>query len=413
MDEPAAPKKNLWHSPEFLKFWAGQTISELGSHITRDGLPLLAVITLGASASQMGLLNAVGSVPVIMFSLFAGVWVDRMRRRPLMITADIGRALLLGSIPLAAITGWLSMTQLFIVVPLAGILSIFFETAYHAYLPGLVERDNLVEGNSKLALSGSITEILGPGLTGMLVQTITAPLAIFFDAVSFIFSAISLASMHKPEQPTPPVEQRQAVFQEAREGLKAVFHNPVLRALALAATTTSFFGSFIGVLYALYAIRILKITPAALGFSIAVGGVSSLLGSLLAVPMAKALGLGRTLVIALWISALFTLLIPLAGSFPTLSLLLLILAQFGDMMGTIYFINSMSLRQSITPDRLLGRVNASISLLAGGIGPLGALVGGLLGDRLGIQTTLIIAGGGLMLSGLWLLIGPILILSEL
>lgn len=408
-----APHPSLWHSPDFLKLWLGQTVSVLGSHITGGGLPLLAVINLGASAFQMGLMQAIGSAPVLLFSLLAGVWVDRLRRRPLMIAADLGRALLLLTIPLAAVLGHLNIWMIYIVLALTGVLHVLFNTAYRAYLPSLVEQRHIVEGNSKLALSDSAAEIVGPGLTGLLVQTITAPVAILFDAFSFAISALSLGSIRRPEPlPSLPGEQL-SMLHEAREGIRTVMRSPILRALTGAEATTSFFGNFIGVLYALYAVRILNITPAAMGITIGIGGASGLIGTLVAERVVRRFGLGRTLISGLVIEIIFDMLIPLAASFPRQGLILLIASQAGDILGTVFFINALSLRQSVTPPRLLGRVNATIELLAAGIGPLGALVGGALGTLVGVQATLFIAVLGLLTSAFWIVFSPIRTLEKM
>ncbi len=397
----------LLRSPDFLKLWLGQTVSVLGSHITGGGLPLLAVINLGANPFQMGLLSAIGSAPVLVFSLLAGVWADRLRRRPLMIAADLGRALLLFTIPLAALLGQLNIWLIYIILALTGILNVLFNTAYRSYLPALVGQENIVEGNARLSLSESAAEIVGPGLTGLLVQTITAPMAIFFDALSFLASVFSLGLIRKPEPAPAPAAEQQSILQEAREGIRAVLHHPVLRALTGAAATGEFFGSFIGVLYALYAVRLLGITPAAMGLTIGIGGASSLVGALLAERAVRRFGLGRVLITGLWGELIFTIMIPLAASFPSYGLALLIASQAGDILGTVTTINALSLRQSITPGRLLGRVNASMELVTAGIGPLGALAGGALGTLLGVQTTLFIAVLGRLISGLWIAFSPI------
>ncbi|HEX9013712.1 MAG TPA: MFS transporter, partial [Anaerolineaceae bacterium] len=259
-----------------MKLWTGQTISALGSHITGGGLPLLALITLKASPFQMGLLQAIGSAPVLLFSLVAGIWVDRLRRRPILIAADLGRALILATIPLAAVLGRLSIGQIYIVIALTGILTVLFNTAYRAYLHSLVAQDKLVEGNSKLALSDSTAEVVGPGLTGLLVQTITAPIAILFDALSFLVSVASLALIRKPEPLPAPVKDRQSMLIEAGDGLGALARQPALLAITAENAFHSFFGSFIGVLYALYAIRVLQISPFWMGVTIGIGGASSL-----------------------------------------------------------------------------------------------------------------------------------------
>lgn len=399
--------RGVLRSPDFLKLWGGQAISALGSHITGGGLPLLAVITLKATSTQMGILSAVSGVPVLLFSLLAGVWVDRLRRRPILIAADIGRALLLATIPLVAMLGWLTIWQIYIVIALNGILTVVFNTAYRAYLPTLVEPDQIVEGNARLAVSESAAEVVGPGLTGLLVQTITAPMAILLDSLSFVVSVISLSAIHKPEPAAASLENRQTLLQEAREGLSMLLQQPVLRTLTAVDATHSFFGNFIGVLYALYAIRVLHISPFWMGVTIGIGGASSLVGALLAERAAQRLGLGRTLLGTVWIEKLFNLAIPLAASFPPFGLVLLILSQMGDILGTIYAINAISLRQAITPSRLLGRVSASMELITAGVGPLGALLGGVLGDKIGVQDTLFVSIAGMTFAGVWLLLSPI------
>lgn len=399
--------RGVLRSPDFLKLWGGQAISALGSHITGGGLPLLAVITLKATSTQMGILSAVSGAPVLLFSLLAGVWVDRLRRRPILIAADIGRALLLATIPLVAMLGWLTIWQIYIVIALNGILTVVFNTAYRAYLPTLVEPDQIVEGNARLAVSESAAEVVGPGLTGLLVQTITAPMAILLDSLSFVVSVISLSAIHKPEPAAASLENRQTLLQEAHEGLSMLLQQPVLRTLTAVDATHSFFGNFIGVLYALYAIRVLHISPFWMGVTIGIGGASSLVGALLAERAAQRLGLGRTLLGTVWIEKLFNLAIPLAASFPPFGLVLLILSQMGDILGTIYAINAISLRQAITPSRLLGRVSASMELITAGVGPLGALLGGVLGDKIGVQDTLFVSIAGMTFAGVWLLLSPI------
>jgi predicted MFS family arabinose efflux permease len=400
--------KTLWNHPDFLKLWTGQTISELGSTVTRDAMPLLAVLVLNATPFEMGLLSALEGLPVLLLGIFAGVWVDRLRRRPVMILADLGRAGLLVLIPLAAWLGLLRIELLYGLVILTGLLGVFFNTAYRAYLPALVERAHLVEGNSKLALSSSLAEIGGSGLAGVLVQVIGAPLAMLLDAVSFLVSAASLALIRRPEPVIETSGEEASLVREALEGLREVAKQPVLRALLGATATLNFLGSFIGPLYGLYAIRELGIGPAALGFTIAVGGISSFGGALLAERVLRRLGLRNTLIGSLGLYSLTTLLIPLGGSFVGLGFAFLLVSQLlGDALRTIYSIHALSLRQAITPDRLLGRVNASLELISDGIGPLGALVGGVLAAFLGIQAALFIASLNGVLACLWIVFSPV------
>ncbi len=403
----------LWRQPDFLKLWTGQTISELGSRITREGLPLAAVLILGATPAQMGLLTAVGSVAILLASLPAGVWVDRLRRKPVMIWADVGRAGLLLTIPVAALTGQLGVGLLCIVLALTGMLTVLFEAAYAAYLPSLVARENLLEGNSKLAVSSSLAEVLGPGLAGFLIQAITAPLAILFDSLSFLASVVSLIVIRKPEPRLAAVHERQRVLREMRDGLHFLWHEPHLRALALAGATRSFFGSFIGVLYSLYAIRKLGLNAAALGVTISMGGVGSLVGAVLTERVVNRLGIGRALILMLVASGGFTLFIPLAGGSLLGPIGMLMIGQLcGDALQVIYLITQTSLRQTVTPDRLLGRVSASTQLLAMGVAPLGALAGGGLAEVVGMQMTLLVASIGIILAAGWAIFSPVRTLSN-
>src|SRR5437773_771652 len=213
-----ASSASLWHHREFMKLWTGQTISEFGSRITREGLSLAALLSLGASPTQLGLLAAISMAPVIVFSLIAGAWVDRLQRRPIMIASDLARALVLATIPLAALAGLLTLPLLALVAAVAGVLTVLFDTAYHSYLPSLVEREHILEGNSKLTLSSATAEVLGPGVAGALIQALTAPIAIFFDACSFLVSALSIWLIRKPEPPLNPPTERQHIAREIHEG---------------------------------------------------------------------------------------------------------------------------------------------------------------------------------------------------
>ena len=258
----------------------------------------------------MGILAASSGAGVLVFGLFAGAWADRLRRRPILIAADLARAALLGTIPLAAALHRLNMPHLYTVGTLAGILTVIFDVSYQAYLPSLVNVENIVEANSKLALTESIADIAGPGLTGLLVQLITAPVAILLDAVSFLCSAISVWLIRKPE-PLPKPSLSPHIGREIAEGLTASWRSPVLRALLQRAATGPFFLGFIGGLYFLFA-RELHITVVLLGIIVSVGGVSSLLGALLAQPLLRRWGPGRTLIGAAWMTAVAMLMVPLA-----------------------------------------------------------------------------------------------------
>ncbi|MHB8626852.1 MAG: MFS transporter [Aggregatilineales bacterium] len=395
----------LWRHPEFMKLWIGQTISALGAHFTGYGLPLTALLIFGATPAQMGLLTAISSLPALIFGLAAGAWVDRLRRRPLMVAADLGRMLLLSAIPLAALTGHLSMALLIIVAALTNTLSLVFDVAYRAFLPVLISREHVLEGNSKLATTESLAEIGGPALVGALIQLITAPLAIAFDALSFLFSAISLSLIHvREDRPTrePIGEAHQSIWYEIRAGIRLVSGHPLLQTMAIIAGARSFFGNFFGTLYSLYAIRDLGLTPIMLGVLIGAGGVGALIGATLAQPLVRRFGLGRTLTGPLLIGGVIGLLTPLAGGPVAVAAAMMMTAQLvNDCAMTVYGINELSTRQTIVPDEWLGRANATIGFIAQAVAPISALTAGLLASTLGDRLTLGVAVIGGLGIALW------------
>ncbi|TMD34549.1 MAG: MFS transporter [Chloroflexi bacterium] len=398
----------LWSNADFVKLWLGQTVSNFGSGITGIALPLTAVLVLAATPTQMGILGALDGVAVLVIGLLAGVWVDRVRRRPLLIAADLGRAFVLGTIPLAALLGVLGIGQLYVVAALAGMLTVLFNVAHSAFLPSLIPRESLVEANSKLAMSDSLAEIGGPAVAGPLVQLISAPFALFFDALSFLFSACCLGLIHTPEPPPIAIEQRKSIWSDLVEGLRLVLKNPLLRALAGSAGTFSLFGNFIGALYVLYVIRQVGAPPIFLGFLVATGGVSALVGALLAERVVRRFGPGMTVGMGLFMYGATGLLIPLAGGSVALALSLRFLSQLiGDASVSIYLIAEVSLRQSLVPANVLGRTNASMQFLSQGIAPLGALLAGILGGMIGLRLTILIGVLGVMLAGTWLLLSPV------
>ena len=401
----------LTRDRDFLKLWSGQAISKIGSSITSIGIPLTAAFVLGASPLQMGFLAGSGGAGVLVFGLLAGAWADRLRRRPILIATDLARAVLLGTIPLAAVLHRLNMAHLYVVATVTGIFTVLFDVSYQAYLPSLVNRADLVEANSKLALTESIADISGPGLTGLLVQLITAPMAILLDALSFLCSAVSVWLIRKPEPPPEPGAAPH-IGREIAEGLSVSWRNPLLRALLQRTATGAFFAGLMGGLYFLFA-RELHITPVLLGIVISVGGVSNLFGALVAERLLHRFGLGHTLIGAAWMIGLAMLLVPLARGPVMLCTVFLTAAQLGDMAWPIYSINATSLRQAITPDHLLGRVSSADHLLFWGALPLGALAGGAIAQTIGIRQTMLIGTLGYALSCLWLTLSPIRRLRKL
>jgi MFS family permease len=405
-------RRGLWRDPDFLKLWTGQAVSQVGSWITLVGLPLTAVKILGASPLQMGILSGLSAAAVLLFGLFAGAWADRLRRRPILILADLGRAAVLGTVPLAFMLHRLTLGHLYLVAAASAILTVFFDVSYQAYLPSLVDRENLQEGNSKLALSESIAGVAGPGLTGILVQAVTAPIAILCDAVSFLASAFSVWLIRKPE-PRPERRAVPHIGREILEGLQASWRQPVLRTLVLRTATASLFLGFGGSLYILFALRELGLSAALLSAVIAVGGATALFGTMLAERLARRYGLGPTLIGAAAVAGVAGLLPPLARGPVPVCAAILGAAQLCDVAWPVYNINELSLRQAIAPGRLLGRVNSAMHLVFRGVLPVGAFAGGLLAEAIGVRLALLVGASGFLLSTLLLLFSPVRRLREL
>src|SRR5260221_3904465 len=271
----------LWQHPEFMKLWTGETISLLGSQITLLALPLTAVALLKADPLQMGILNAAQVAPFLLIGLFAGVWVDRMKRRSILIAGDIGRAVLLGWIPVAAALNVLNLGQLYVISFLVGVLTLIFDVAYQSYLPNLVSRENLVEGNSKLEVSRAIAQIAGPGLAGALISIIAAPLPIALDAVSFLVSALFLHSIKTVEPEPQKRKEGSNVWREVAEGLGVVFGNRYLRSIAACTATSNFCSMMQLAVLFIFLERELHLDASAIGLMFAVGSVARLLGALL------------------------------------------------------------------------------------------------------------------------------------
>jgi MFS family permease len=379
----------LLRAPDFRRFWAAQSVSELGSGVTALALPLTAVLWLNASAIEMGVLRAAATLPVLMLALLAGVWVDRLPRRPILVTADAGRGLLLMVVPLAAATGALRIEVLWATAFAVGVLTVLFDIAVTSYVPTLVERPALVQANATLQASASAARIAGPGIAGWLVQLVGAPFAILLDAASFLGSAALLARLRAPEEGR--AGPRAGVWAEIAEGVGAVWNDRILRAMVLTTTIGSLAGALQGAIYVLYATRELDVSPAALGAVLASGSAASLAGAALAGPAAARLGAGGALTVGsatIAASSLLLLAAPAGATGPYV--LAAAQALFGVGM-TTFSVTQISLRQAITPPRLLGRVNATRRMLVFGIQPVGALLGGALGEWVGLYAALVAA----------------------
>jgi MFS family permease len=393
---------SLWRHPDFLKLWAGQSISQLGSQVSLLAIPLTAVVALGANAFQAGLLGTFEFLPFLLVGLPAGVWVDRMARRPVLIVADVGRALALASIPAAAGLHSLHMAQLYAVSFVVGVLTVFFDVAYQSYLPSLVEREQLVDGNGKLEFSRATAEIAGPGLGGALVGLITAPIAIAVDAGSYVASVASLLLIRRTEVVEPRV-QGSRMRSELAEGVRYVLRHPLLRPIAMCTGIGNYFSHIANAVLILYAVRDLGLSAGLIGLWFSVGSLGAPVGAALSARTARRIGAGRTIVLTAVLYSAAWFFLPLTTRGFALPLLIAS-GLLGSTFSVMYNITQVSLRQAITPRRLQGRMNATMRFLVWGTIPLGAFTGGLLGSTVGLRTTLWVAAGG----GVLALIAPVL-----
>lgn len=397
-------------NPDFNKLWAAQAVSAFGSNITREALGYAALLTMAATPVQMSFLAVARAVPVLLLGLFVGAWVDRLPRRPLLIAADLGRAAILATIPIAALLNALHLWHLYVVAAVTGILTLAFDVADRSYLPGIVPKASLMEANSRLSLTGSLSEVGGPAFVGLLVRFISAPFILVLDVLSFLWSSVWLFLIRTPEPPRHREEGHEThnIWHETREGLSALWRNPILRALSVAGLLHSFFGWFFAALYTLYAMRELNLSTELIGLFISAGGAGALIGAAFARRLSKRFGLGRLLVISAFVMSVCDLLVPLAAGPLALVLIAMFAAQFfGDIAWEVYYIGENSLRQMTVPSQLLGRVIATHQFLTGGAGPLGALVAGALATATSARFTLFIAAIGFLLAALWLAFSPL------
>jgi MFS family permease len=391
-------RPTLWQNAAFARVWTADTVSIFGSLITRMALPLAAILLLGSGAIEVAVLRSLELGATLLVGLVAGAWVDRLRRRPVLIWSDLGRAVLLGSIPVAFALGVLTYWQLLLVSGLAAILTTFFDSASNAYLPTIVERERLVDANAALAASGSAAEFMAFGISGFLVQLLTAPIAIAIDAVSFLVSAILLGSIHRPEAPPPPVADRESVLDEIREGLRVVLQNPVLRAFAGAQMAMHALWGIFGATWFLFAIDELKLGPAAIGLIAGVGGFSSFLGAIIAGRATRRWGIGPVAVGSLVMAAIGNAFIPLAPTgLPWIALGCLVMQQLvADSGATVYDVTEVSVRQTLVQDRALGRVTSTFHVAAVIAQLAATLAAGLLAEVIGLRATMWLAPlGGL------------------
>jgi len=389
----------LWSNSAFVRVWGATTVSIFGTLITRVALPFAAIIVLGAGAVEVAILRGLELGAMLLVGLVAGAWVDRLRRRPVLIWADLGRAALLGSIPVAYALGTLTYWHLLLVSGLAAVLTSFFDAADNAYLPTIVERERLLEANSTIAASRSAAEFVGFGISGFLVQVLSAPIAILIDAVTYLASALLLATIRRPEPPPPLREDREPVLVEIRDGLRLVLHDPVLRAFAGAQMALAALWGVFGAIWLLFALEELDLGPAVVGIVAGIGGLASFIGAVAAGRATRRFGIGPVAVGAMLLAALGNAFIPLApAGLPVVAVACLVLQQLvGDSAVTVYDITEVSVRQTLVTDRALGRV-ASTFRVAAMVAQLIATIGaGFLAEAIGLRATAWLAPlGGLV-----------------
>ena len=394
---------SLWRHADFRRLISALSVSQMGAKIAREALPLTAVLVLGAGPMAMSGLTIAASLPTLLMALHAGAFLDRVRRRPAMILADLVRFLVLISVPAAALLGVLTMAQLCIVAFAVSAATLAFDIADQAYLPGLVGRADIVKANATKEAADAATEITGPPLGGMLVQIIGGPLTILIDAVSYLFSAAFLGRIRTAEPPNAAPARSPDYWREIKAGLHVMWHDSVLRPLLYARFIRTFFGGMLGPFYVLYAVTDLGLSPFQLGLVVAVGGVASLLGSAAVPLLVEKFPAGPGLILAFVIKTLGYVCVPLAGHAlglgPYAAILLLVAQQLLADGSTGYFmVVERSLRQRRVPPDLLARAGATTRLVNDGPIPFAAMLGGLLAEQMGIHAVMWIAVAGYALS---------------
>ena len=420
----STPRRSVYRKPDFAKLWTAATISLFGTQVTQIAIPVIAVLLLQASPGEVGLLTTIEFLPFLLFTLPAGVWVDRLRRRPILIAADLGRALMLISIPVAFAADALTMWQLYVVGFANGVFTVFFDIADQSYLPTVLERDELVDGNAKLQMSHSSAQILGQPVGGGIVAALSAPVAIVIDAISYVVSALLVFAIRRPEahspasttaaaasadevaesslsgtgvvaeaaaaDPTvnaaPGSGPRRSMRQEIAEGLRYIVSHRYLARIAATTSSANLFGNIAFAIFAVYAYRDLELSPAEVGLIGGFGGGGVLLGALISSRVADRFGIGRSIVGSAFLFGPIGLLVPLAT--PDTALYLLGAAFFlSSIANVVYNVNQVSLRQAITPERFLGRMNATMRFIVWGTIPVGSLIGAGLSEVTDVRTT--------------------------
>ncbi|WP_309474653.1 MFS transporter [Streptomyces ipomoeae] len=399
---------SLWRDADFRRLWMGQTASQLGEHAGLVVLPLFAVLTLHASPGQLSVLRAVGQAPILLLSLFAGAWVDRWRTRTTMVLTDAGRALALGAAAMAGLFGWLGLPGLLALAFVVGALSVFFDVAYQASLVRLMERDQLVRGNSALEGSRSAAQIGGPALGGALVSLLSAPIAAASSALFFALSFLSIRRIRRAESIPERPEHSPRVWQRIHEGLRFVAGDTVLRTVCLASAAFQFSFAAMMTVYLLFLPRELHLSGTVVGLALTATGPGALLGSLLAARLPGRFGHGAVLVCAAALGDGVFLCVPALHGSSAVTVPALLAAGFVfGFGGQLVNVTVMAVRQAVTPDGMQGRAAATITFVGMGMTPLGSLVGGFLAEEWGLRAGLLVTAAGMMLSPVVMALSPL------
>ncbi len=408
---PVWRRLGLLQQVDFRRLWVGETISQFGSQISLLAIPYIATVLLHASPFEVALLGALEFLPFLLFTLPAGAWLDRMRRRPVMISGDLMRLVALGTIPAAWELGALTIWQLYVVGFVAGLATVFFDVAYQSYLPVLVERRDLVEGNGKLQASEAAAQVVGPGLGGGLISLVGAPLAVIADALSYLASAVYVWRIRK-EEPHPEADRRAAgldrepLRRQIGEGLRFVLGNPHLRAIAGATSSSNLFSNMIFAILPVYLYRELGLSAATAGVIFGLGALGTLLGALVASQIARRVGLGATIIASIALDGPAWLLMPAAPHDTPIPWLVASVALVG-FGGVVYNINQVSFRQAICPIAIQGRMNATMRFLVWGTMPIGSILGGIVASVVGVHNAIWIGAIGSCLPFLSVLFSPV------
>jgi len=417
-----APSTGLLRHADFLKFWTAETISQFGSQISLLALPFVAINILEATPFEVALLGFVEFLPFILFSLPAGAWIDRLRRRPILIAGDLGRAIALGTIPIAYALDGLTIWQLYVVGFLVGVLTVFFDVSYQAYVPSLVARSQLVEANSKLEISRTVAQTAGPAIAGGIIQLVRAPLAILLDAVSFAVSGLFILLIRRDEaSPDRHVDEhgqpRGSMRSEVTAGLRYVLGNRYLRGIAASTGISNLFTSLGFATLLVFLVRELGLDAGVIGLAFGIGNLGAVVGALTATRISRRLGVGPAIVISMAVSAPALFLVAVAPA----EIALPFLAASGLLTGfsaVVYNVNQVSFRQAITPERMQGRMNATMRFIVWGAIPVGQIAGGFIAQAftdagLGLRPVILLGGIGAATAVLPLVLTPVRTIREM